>query len=95
MDGSSVSNWKPEPGEPPHQDLDVRDRKDVAGNAGEGERQRDGGLPRAGRWCDWSGAVGCGVAVDLTEEGAELTDVGTVAKDQASHVAETEARLFL
>jgi hypothetical protein len=39
--------------------------------------------------------VGCGVPVDLAEEGAELTDVGAVAKDLLGNVAQTEARLFL
>jgi hypothetical protein len=52
---------------------------------------------RAGRsvGCDVSRAMGCGIPVDLAEEGTELTDVGAVAKDLLGSVAETEARLGL
>jgi hypothetical protein len=52
---------------------------------------------RAGRsvGCDLSRAVGCGIPVDLAEEGTELTDMGAVAKDLLGSVAETEARLGL
>jgi hypothetical protein len=39
--------------------------------------------------------VGCGVPIDLAEEGAELTHAGAVAKDLFGNVAQTEARLFL
>src|ERR671911_1815341 len=53
---------------------------------------RQGGRPAG---CDRSGAVGCGVPIDLAEEGAELTHVGAVAKDHFGNVAQTEARLFL
>jgi hypothetical protein len=63
--------------------------------AGKGERQRDSDLPGRCRWCDRSGAVGCGVPIDLAEEGAEFPHVGAVAEDQAGNVAETEAGLFL
>jgi hypothetical protein len=42
-----------------------------------------------------SGAVGRGIPVDPAEEGAELTDVGAVAKDLLGDVAQTEAGLLL
>jgi hypothetical protein len=61
------------------------------------ETDAGGGFRRRRRWRarGRSGAVGCGIPVDLSEEGAELTDVGVVAKDQAGNVSQTEARLCL
>ena len=39
--------------------------------------------------------MGCGVPVDLAEEGAELTDMGAVPEDLVGNVAQTEARFVL
>jgi hypothetical protein len=101
----SVASWRQHPGPDGPDRPSEGDETEPArrpGNANEGGAPAIPGSPAAwplGRprpiGCDLSRAVGCGILVDLAEEGAELTDVGAVAKDLLGNIAQTEARLFL